>query len=161
MPNFTKIHSRIQKKRSLSESLVISPVWAVFSISTQTSHVGTSVASLWTTVPSLTARQQSMSPSVSCTCRSRPARSLQVIVWSISICASLTCWVLEFAFHESLSPEYAPVGKLNRSNRFRACDWRRKYRLVNKYMSRPHALRCKVCLSWQYISTMSSLRKTQ
>jgi hypothetical protein len=35
------------------------------------------------------------------------------------------------------------------------------YRLVNKYMPQPHALRCRVCFSWQYISTMSSLRKAQ
>jgi hypothetical protein len=35
------------------------------------------------------------------------------------------------------------------------------YRLVNKYMPQPHALRRRVCLSWQYICTMSSLRKAQ
>jgi hypothetical protein len=50
-----------------------------------------------------------------------------VIVWLINIWASLPRWVLEFAFHGGLCPEYEPFGKLNRSNWFRVCDWCHNY----------------------------------
>jgi hypothetical protein len=49
------------------------------------------------------------------------------IVWSIITCASLPRWALKFAFHEDLSLKYGPFGKLNGSNRFRACDLRHNY----------------------------------
>jgi hypothetical protein len=49
------------------------------------------------------------------------------IVWSISTCASLPRWVLEFAFHRGLSPECGCFGKLNGSNRFRVSDWGHNY----------------------------------
>jgi hypothetical protein len=39
--------------------------------------------------------------------------------------------------------------------------WCEYYRLVGKYMPQPHALRSRVCLSWQYISTVCSLRKAK
>jgi hypothetical protein len=41
------------------------------------------------------------------------------IVWYKSTCASLPRWVLEFAFQVSVSLEYEPIEKLNRSNRIR------------------------------------------
>jgi hypothetical protein len=49
---------------------------------------------------------------------------------SISTCPSVTRWDLEFAFHGNLTPEYGPFGKLNRSDRFRVCDWRYNYFLI-------------------------------
>jgi hypothetical protein len=51
------------------------------------------------------------------------SRPIGHIVSSISTWVSFPRWVLEFAFHGSLSPECESFGKLNKSNRFRACDW--------------------------------------
>jgi hypothetical protein len=51
----------------------------------------------------------------------------ECIVWSISICPSLTRWDLELAFHGSLFPECKHFGKLNKSNRFRVCNWLYNY----------------------------------
>jgi hypothetical protein len=45
------------------------------------------------------------------------------IVWSISICASLPRWVLEFGFQVNIFLECGPFGKLNKSNRIRLCDY--------------------------------------
>jgi hypothetical protein len=38
---------------------------------------------------------------------------------------------------------------------------KKKYRLVNKCLPQPYGLGCRVCLSWQYLSTMSRPRKAQ
>jgi hypothetical protein len=36
-----------------------------------------------------------------------------------------------------------------------------RYHLVGKYMTQPHTLRPRICLSWQHISTVCSLRKAK
>jgi hypothetical protein len=48
-----------------------------------------------------------------------------LIVWSISICASLPRWVLEFAFQVSISLESKLFGKSNRSNRTQLCGFKK------------------------------------
>jgi hypothetical protein len=45
------------------------------------------------------------------------------IVWSESICPSLTRWVLEFGFQVDISLECRPFEKLNRLNRIRLCGF--------------------------------------
>jgi hypothetical protein len=52
-----------------------------------------------------------------------PEAMKNYIVWYISICASFSRWVLEFAFQVSVSLECGPFGQLNRSNRIRLCGF--------------------------------------
>jgi hypothetical protein len=67
---------------------------------------------------------------ITCAISRRVAFWLDVIPWSISTCAILLRWVLEFALQGKLPPECGPFGKRNRSNRFRACDLRDNYFLI-------------------------------